>query len=175
MTLSAQTYTEIETKYFGIGLHERNWAVGFRVPLADVCPLPRNPIPSSTEWFNDFETAAKDLSGTQSFGIPRMLPGGGPTTLHSKINVEPLSHDDGGSYGQCQILRFRALAAFTQAQARAISSATPEPVSDCSLTSLKPKQIKFGEKVINHGHDCRIRTTDEMTTEIEVRSQSAAA
>lgn len=76
---------------------------------------------------------------------------------------------------QCQILRFRALAAFTQAQARAISSATPEPVSDCSLTSLKPKQIKFGEKVINHGHDCRIRTTDEMTTEIEVRSQSAAA
>ena len=44
LTLSAQTYTEIGTKYFGIGLHERNWAVGFRVPLADVCPLPRNPI-----------------------------------------------------------------------------------------------------------------------------------
>ena len=45
MTLSAQTYTEIGTKYFGIGLHERNWAVGFRVPLADVFPLPPNPIP----------------------------------------------------------------------------------------------------------------------------------
>ena len=45
LTLSAQTYTEIGTKYFGIGLHERNWAVGFRVPLSDVFPLPRNPIP----------------------------------------------------------------------------------------------------------------------------------
>jgi hypothetical protein len=45
LTLSAQTYTEIGTKYLGIGLHERNLAVGFRVPLSDVWPLPPNPIP----------------------------------------------------------------------------------------------------------------------------------
>ena len=52
----------------------------------------------SDKSFEALPQATKDLSGTQSFGIPRMLPGGGPTTLHSKINVEPLSHDDGGSY-----------------------------------------------------------------------------
>ena len=30
--------------------------------------------------------------------------------------------------------------------------ATPEPIKDWSLTSLKEKLIKIGAKVINHGH-----------------------
>ena len=45
LTLSAQTYTENGKKYLGMGLHERNLAVGFRIPLADVWPLPTNPRP----------------------------------------------------------------------------------------------------------------------------------
>ena len=37
---SAQTYTEIGTEYFGMGLYERNWAAGFDGPLPDVFPPP---------------------------------------------------------------------------------------------------------------------------------------
>ena len=29
--------------------------------------------------------------------------------------------------------------------------ATPEPIKDCSLTSLKEKLIKIGAKVVSHG------------------------
>jgi hypothetical protein len=36
--------------------------------------------------------------------------------------------------------------------------ATPEPIKDWSLTSLKEKLIKIGAKVVNHGH----HTTLEM-------------
>ena len=42
---------------------------------------------------------------------------------------------------------------------------------DWSLTSPMENHIKIGENVINRGHDCRTRTTDEMIAEIEARAQ----
>jgi Transposase DDE domain group 1 len=34
--------------------------------------------------------------------------------------------------------------------------ATPEPIKDWSLTSLKEKLIKIGAKVVSHGALCRV-------------------
>ena len=80
MTLSAQTYTEIGTKYLGIGLHERNLAVGFRVPLTDVWPLPPNPIPRLVDmrliYAGVWSSPSKVRFNTTSWGVIPIAPGG---------------------------------------------------------------------------------------------------
>jgi hypothetical protein len=37
-----------------------------------------------------------------------------------------------------------------------VTLATPEPIKDWSLTSLKEKLINIGAKVVSHGRLCRV-------------------
>jgi hypothetical protein len=57
------------------------------------------------------------------------------TSRHSQINEAPSSHAPPTHLGN--ILR---------------TLATPEPIKDWSMTSLKEKLIKIGAKVVSHGH-----------------------
>jgi hypothetical protein len=59
---------------------------------------------------------------------------GGATSRHSQIDEAPLSYAPPTHLGN--ILR---------------TLATPEPIKDWSMTSLKEKLIKIGAKVVSHG------------------------
>ena len=52
--------------------------------------------------------------------------------------------------------------------------ATPEPIKDWSLTTLKEKLIKIGAKVVSHGRYVAFQMAEVAISEKSVRKHSAA-